>query len=85
MRGTATDSLSRAALRTELLARFSKLAIDIRTETPDDCEMCGLRRARCVSSATISFMKPGKIGSKSSGTGFRSDSMICISSPMLSG
>ena len=85
MRGTAIDSPSRAALRTELLARFSKLAIDMRTDTPDDCEMCGLRRARCVSSATISFMKLGKISSKSSGTGLRSDSMICISSLTLSG
>ncbi len=85
MRGTASASPNRAARRTELLARFSKLAIDIRTDTPDDCEMCGLRRARCVSSATISFMKLGKISSKSSGIGFRSDSMICISSPMLSG
>ena len=85
MRGTASPSPRRAARRTALLARFSTLAMDMRTETPDDCEMCGLRRARCVSSATISFIKVGKISSKSSGTECRSASMICISSLMLSG
>ena len=68
MRGTARVSPRRAARRTALLARFSTLAIDMRTDTPDDCEMCGLLRARCVSSATISFIKEGKMSSKSSGT-----------------
>ena len=38
---------------------FSRLAVLIRTETPERCETSCERRAAWVISATISFMKAG--------------------------